>query len=684
MSTTAYASSYIYTGFWTNWSKDSIHGATLTLPGRQAGFLGAFLAIFVSATGGQFWKIACFVIHQARAGRKRGDAGDLFHRQTQVIFKNSGSSITTMWDFFSLPFDFRGQRLTRILKCIFLGFVALTNLAAFATASILTSQITKVPGNTTLVYSKNCGYATFPSGFDPSFSKILRVMRLAESAANYARECYGAVYNPIQCNTYPRSQIQYATTKNVPCPFAANRCINNLSVAFDTGHINTHDVFGINAPKHERITYRRVTTCAPINLDDVTRDEHFGLDNLDSTDGTFKNVYAGPVNYGFGSRNSSAPTFSQNLQGVSIGGGSAYAVAGGGWGQWLPIKDLNRTDADVTIMFISFNNIDFVASNDDPIFSAHVPSRSPVGIPAFKPDKEFGVLACAEQHQYCNPNKAEGAPDRCTALTGSELVWGSNTTRDISLLEDTGIKALENNNIGLNDFQKVLAGYSATAQSAGMYFAVFSRGVAAISASETVYQFLQSPLPNDQWLIELSKWFSVGLAGIQQGPLEFATGPQYVGESGTIVRPDANDTFGRQLCKSQVIRESGQYQSFSVLGMSLVLGLGGLIIILSFTVEPAVSHFQRKHKKGNGRREQWEQDDKLHLLMADAARQDSTDMTVADSSRSSEDLETEDEKPGGKPSHASFINQAFFFERRSQDIESTFAEKCLEFTGSGV
>ena len=33
----------------------------------------------------------------------------------------------------------------------------------------------------------------------------------------------------------------------------------------DTGLIDSHEDFGINAPKSERIQYRKVATCAPIN-----------------------------------------------------------------------------------------------------------------------------------------------------------------------------------------------------------------------------------------------------------------------------------------------------------------------------------------------------------------------------------------------------------------------------------
>lgn len=141
---------------------------------------------------------------------------------------------------------------------------------------------------------------------------------------------------------------------------------------------------------------------------------------------------------------------------------------------------MNRTDADVTIFFISFNNIRFVGVNDDPIFSAHINTTSTLGIPVWKPDHNVSALGCAEQNQFCNPNIPEGSPSRCTKLTASELLWENNRVEDIELLQETEMATLNTTSISLNDFQKVIAGYGSAAASVGMYYSVFSRGVAAL------------------------------------------------------------------------------------------------------------------------------------------------------------------------------------------------------------
>jgi hypothetical protein len=315
MSKTAYASSFVYTGFGTNWSKGPINGATLTLHQREAGLLAAFLAIYVTAAGGQFWKILCYLSYQYRA-RKLDSHEDKFRRETGVILRNSAGPASALWEFALLPLQRHGrdriQRRTLYTQCIFFLFMAFATLSSFSLASIFSSQVTKATGNNTLLYSENCGYARYPDGPDHSFSKFLRTMKLAQDAAGYARACYGSTDNLLQCNSYPQKQINWQTNLNAPCPFSAGRCLNNLAVSFDTGPIEKHSIFGVNAPPKDRVTYRRRTTCAPLVLDDISRTE-IAIDGSAREVEEFENVYAGPVNFGFGPINASTPTFSRNV-----------------------------------------------------------------------------------------------------------------------------------------------------------------------------------------------------------------------------------------------------------------------------------------------------------------------------------------------------------------------------------
>lgn len=300
MSTVDYTTSNAYLGVWTNWSKGKVYGATLTLPRREAGLLTAFLAIYVSSAGGQFWRIICFIFHQSRAGKK-ARRGDVLHRQIQVLLRNSEGAGGGLWEFARLPFQWRQWATGTLLPCALFAFLAFLNLSGFGAASIFSSAVAKAAGNETLMYSKDCGVANFPSTLDPTFGKLLRVMHLAQSAAGYARACYGDVDNLQQCTTYPQRQIEWKTLRDVPCPFESNRCLNNQAVAFDTGELDTFKVFGINTAPQDRVTYRRVTTCAPLVLDD--------LRNITEE---VESIHAGPVKSGYSPLDPEAPTFQRS------------------------------------------------------------------------------------------------------------------------------------------------------------------------------------------------------------------------------------------------------------------------------------------------------------------------------------------------------------------------------------
>lgn len=237
--------------------------------------------------------------------------------ETQVILRNSAGPVSALSEFALLSFrrhdQDRAQRTSVYRQCAFFIVIAFATFASFSAASIFSSQVTKAAGNSTLLYSENCGYARYPDGPDPSFSKFLRTMKLAQDAAGYARACYSSTDNLLQCKSYPQKQINWETDTNASCPFSAGRCRNNLAVSFDTGPIDTHAIFGANTPPKDRVTYRRRTTCAPLVLDDLSVIET-SVDGATGEVEDVENIYAGPVNFGFGRINASAPTFTRNLR----------------------------------------------------------------------------------------------------------------------------------------------------------------------------------------------------------------------------------------------------------------------------------------------------------------------------------------------------------------------------------
>src|SRR5436190_11561634 len=88
-------------------------------------------------------------------------------------------------------------------------------------------------------------------------------------------------------------------------------------------------------------------------------------------------------------------------------------------------------------------------------------------------------------------------------------------------------------------------------------------------ANERTFDTSQFPIPATQWHTEVKIWFSVCLAKLQSYVVEWATGPRYVAGATEFITHTPEDPIGKEMCRNQVVRDSGSHQSFSVLGMAL-------------------------------------------------------------------------------------------------------------------
>jgi len=113
--------------------------------------------------------------------------------------------------------------------------------------------------------------------------------------------------------------------------------------------------------------------------------------------------------------------------------------------------------------------------------------------------------------------------------------------------------------------------------------------------------FWSSTLANNQWQIEVTNWFSVGLAQIQRIFITNFRPPtegillkywQYFPETAT------NEQV---FCENQKVQNS-DYTNFSVFGLVLNLGLGCLILIAGHCIPTFVPKLQRLLAKKRGRR----------------------------------------------------------------------------------
>ncbi|KAL2842064.1 hypothetical protein BJX68DRAFT_270781 [Aspergillus pseudodeflectus] len=273
---------------------------------------------------------------------------------------------------------------------------------------------------------------------------------------------------------------------------------------------------------------------------------------------------------------------------------------------WTPTPQLNTTRlaGDISLIYLAPNNIKYTKPEKDPFFStylnASVLSVGGQNFSFYESDYYVHVMGCIDQHQFCNPNRLNGSDaDNCTRLTGARPI-----ENDLTMI-GYNVQQLAT----ANRIRRILV------VSGGIGSSISGKGKSALRANQLVYSALggsiQAPLPDNQWTIEVTYWFATRLAQLQRAIVEFAAGPANLPPEAQVITP--TDNGWPIMCKQQRVHNPGGYQNFSTLSISLILGVGGIIIILSWIIEPFVDHWRRKQNLRNHKRLQWILDNKLQL-----------------------------------------------------------------------
>jgi hypothetical protein len=261
---------------------------------------------------------------------------------------------------------------------------------------------------------------------------------------------------------------------------------------------------------------------------------------------------------------------------------------------WIPIPALNRTDADVSLFLLAGNFITYEEPVTDPFFTATTPEYIPnvdgTNVTYYISDRFVTALGCADQHQLCNPSNGN-----CTPLTG----WTPARAH---------VRQLAFNDAQLDTALRIFG----TVQFVDTYSSVNSRGASALRASETVDDHSsQIQLPDTQWMTEVSSWFAVSMAKLQQGIVQYATGPAYIPQGSSLVGP--LNKHQEKMCKNQKVRSQSGTTSFSMLGVAIILIVGSVLILTSLLLDTVVDFLRRQLHWKDYKSLQWTLDDKLQM-----------------------------------------------------------------------
>lgn len=265
-------STSIYTGPWINWSHGFVLGSSITLSSRDGAILTSFIATFVTIVGAQVWKIICFILHQSRASQEPQDG--LYH-QHQNVFRNSSTPGGAAWSFSLQSWYWWGRARHSTMRSLPWALFSILYIVLFAALSIFSSsEVAKAAGPERLIRGSQCGYWSLDGSDIGRDSFEAKILRDSQSAAAYARDCYGALsVDTLKCNMYATPQIKWAG-KQADCPFQERLCYRNHTYQMDTGLIDSHHDLGINTPEGQRLKYRRVTTCSVLTEEDHIEDNN--------------------------------------------------------------------------------------------------------------------------------------------------------------------------------------------------------------------------------------------------------------------------------------------------------------------------------------------------------------------------------------------------------------------------
>ncbi|KAF2143116.1 uncharacterized protein K452DRAFT_317357 [Aplosporella prunicola CBS 121167] len=603
MSSIASGNFPVYLGVWINWSKGPVFGSTLTLTRAKGDLLIAFIAFFVTFIGTRLWRILCLIFHTTGS---KPSAQEGFYHQRQAILRNTANADSGLYRLIQILYAWRNTSKAVWPSLLPSTITAALVTAGFIVASGFSSQISSATGDEVLLTGSGCGIM---ENADNDLSSAASLWTPYESrqwtnAANYANECYeeNSATGFVDCSTFISAKLPFSMQTNASCPFDEELCVTSYgNVLLDTGLLDSHDHFGINAPKSQRIKWRKTMHCAPLVTEGYKETSNSSM-SLQSPKPVSKYYYGRRLDldrnftYRYGSNpqdhpydfNMAPPSYTIAKAFVSPRNGSLS-----GWDSTLePIPGLWRADGDLSVNFLSANGIINLYKIDDPWFKATTPGihvnilgshRNDNGssLTTYVQDEAASPMACLERQQLCFTPPGQST-QICTDL---------GPTNDLVL----GILA----KLSRGSFQERVGWFYAVLTTPWNIIATMRSELQGSQLLARYHRALngQGALPSNQWQLEMQYWFASILASVQQAFVRAATGSPSRDLDQYLHPPKSPE--GREMCKNQKIR-SKAYASFNMFGLIFVVTFGAVITLISYSIEPIMECLYRRSKHRDG------------------------------------------------------------------------------------
>ncbi|KAI0545584.1 hypothetical protein F4679DRAFT_560534 [Xylaria curta] len=587
----------IYLGLWTNWSQGRIMGSTLTLTKGNGELVIAFAAFFVTIIATRFWRMACVIIHHAYC-QPGPELHDVVYHHRQTIIRNSPSALSGLWSFIQAVLAHRKsarQIYIRIFPILLFSFLC---ISGFATLTYFLPQIITSMSDQVLLISGRCGHISETAAQRQDYNKsILNLTPYISSqlsnAENYAQQCYSGQSQALQCSTFVMDRIPSTINNTAECPFHPNICrLNTTNIKLDTGFIGLNQYIGVNNPLNEDLSIRRTLQCAPLITEGYTSTHQGEKNHL--------------IRYHYGSyhdkRNLEHPYLDASTEFIDVDGQyphkndwERYKLPSSNYevetmvslvvngtqtkgSEFRPIPYLHRDDADLMLVFLSGAGVYFLESSPDPWYRATTLANVTIETgtnyaSAFLMDEAASPLGCVVQWQFCQPRPSD------TPICGNLASFNDATS---SFLMNAAHK---NNKL----YWYLDIFYNAP----GVWDIIHKLNAQSLLSQRTLLYGTQSPIPENQWQLDVTHWWATALAAQQASFVNTVIGP-----SDSFQIPDdwirgPIDDDETAACRSQKVR-SAAHSSFNLFGLAFFFVAGSLIVLMSFSLEPLLAALQHR------------------------------------------------------------------------------------------
>lgn len=259
-------SDQVYLGVWTDWSLGSVAGATLTIPREQGNLLIALTALFIPFVSSRFWRLCAIIFHQCHT---TSGPQDTVHQQRQVVLRNATSPESGLASFIRLLWAWRGAgQQHSLLRVLPTALFALLSIGAFTAAGGFSSKIATT--GEVLLKGDNCTTAYMLPTRNTTLVSLYGAYAstFSTNVASYAQQCYSSGRSGIlECAKFVTRTISTASMSyNESCPFHGICRQNSSNIRFDTGHMDSNRVFGLNSGKDSSLTFRYVLRVSLLKL----------------------------------------------------------------------------------------------------------------------------------------------------------------------------------------------------------------------------------------------------------------------------------------------------------------------------------------------------------------------------------------------------------------------------------